>query len=109
MPHNYLDVETEHTATTPGLVTQISFSSVDYTVDNEDETNQSPEQASVIAVVPQELVIETASYCCALYDYDGEGEEELTFEEGQVIKVGPVSANEVSLIVVVYNLLLIQP
>ncbi|KAK9751341.1 Variant SH3 domain [Popillia japonica] len=87
VPHNYLDVETEHTTTTPGLVTQISFSSVDYTVDNEDETNQSPEQASVIAAVPQETAPDLVSYCCALYDYDGEGEEELTFEEGQVIKV----------------------
>ncbi|KAJ8969466.1 hypothetical protein NQ317_015281 [Molorchus minor] len=27
------------------------------------------------------------SYCIALYDYDGEGGEELTFEEGQIIKV----------------------
>ncbi|KAI4470103.1 fch and double sh3 domain protein [Holotrichia oblita] len=87
VPHNYLDVETEHTTSTPGLVTQISFSSVDYTVDNEDETNQSPEQASVIAAVPQESAPDLVSYCCALYDYDGEGEEELTFEEGQVIKV----------------------
>lgn len=93
VPHNYLDVEREQTTSTPGLVTQISFSSVDYTVDNEDEglpqseTNQSPEQVSVIAALPQESVVDVFSYCCALYDYDGEGEEELTFEEGQVIKV----------------------
>lgn len=57
VPHNYLDVEREQTATTPGLVNQISFSSVDYTIDNEDEilipeeTNLSPEQISVISVV----------------------------------------------------------
>jgi hypothetical protein len=57
VPHNYLDVEREQTASTPGLVNQISFSSVDYTVDNEEEpqvpseTNQSPEQVSVISVV----------------------------------------------------------
>ena len=58
VPHNYLDVEREQTASTPGLVNQISFSSVDYTVDNEEdvqvttsETNQSPEQVSVISLV----------------------------------------------------------
>lgn len=27
------------------------------------------------------------SHCIALYDYDGEGGEELTFEEGQIIIV----------------------
>lgn len=27
------------------------------------------------------------TYCIALYDYDGEGSEELTFEEGQIIRV----------------------
>lgn len=57
VPHNYLDVEREQAATTPGLVNQISFSSVDYTIDNEEEiqipeeTNFSPEQVSVISVV----------------------------------------------------------
>lgn len=57
VPHNYLDIEREQSVTTPGLVNQISFSSVDYTVDNEEETpqqsettNQSPEQVSVISV-----------------------------------------------------------
>lgn len=28
-----------------------------------------------------------ASYCIALYDYEGEGGEELTFEEGQIIRI----------------------
>ncbi|XP_063910868.1 protein nervous wreck-like isoform X3 [Zophobas morio] len=94
VPHNYLDVEREQTASTPGLVNQISFSSVDYTVDNEEdvqvttsETNQSPEQVSVISLQPKVPESPPAMYCCALYDYDGEGDEELTFEEGQIIKV----------------------
>lgn len=52
VPHNYLDIEREQSASTPGLQAQISFSSVDYTVDNEEEnqpqteTTQSPEQVS---------------------------------------------------------------
>lgn len=84
----------------PGqLQTQISFSSVDYTVDHEDEAqisvsseqNQSPEQISVISVPQQEDELEqetpAASYCMALYDYEGEEEQELTFEEGQIIRV----------------------
>lgn len=91
VPQNYLDVEREQSSTTPGLVNQISFSSVDYTVDNEEEvlqnteTNQSPEQVSVISAPQKEEP--TINYCCALYDYEGEGEEELTFEEGQVIRI----------------------
>lgn len=93
VPHNYLDVEREQSATTPGLVNQISFSSVDYTVDNEEEVvqpsepNQSPDQVSVISAPQKPERLETTySYCCALYDYEGEGEE-LAFEEGQIIKV----------------------
>lgn len=52
VPHNYLDIEREQSATTPGLQAQISFSSVDYTIDNEEEnqpqteTTQSPEQVA---------------------------------------------------------------
>ncbi|CAG9767480.1 unnamed protein product [Ceutorhynchus assimilis] len=96
VPHNYLDIEREQSATTPGLQTQISFSSVDYTVDNEEEnqpqteTTQSPEQISVISMPIQKTTSGSdapGSYCVALYDYDGEGGEELTFEEGQIIKV----------------------
>ncbi|XP_076265052.1 FCH and double SH3 domains nervous wreck [Rhynchophorus ferrugineus] len=96
VPHNYLDIEREQSATTPGLQTQISFSSVDYTIDNEEEnqpqteTTQSPEQVSVISMPIQKTTSGSdapASYCIALYDYDGEGGEELTFEEGQIIKV----------------------
>ncbi|KAJ8922371.1 hypothetical protein NQ315_004314 [Exocentrus adspersus] len=95
VPHNYLDIEREQSASTPGLTNQISFSSVDYTIDNEEEslqqqteTTQSPEQVSVISIPTQKAAEEPiVSYCIALYDYDGEGTEELTFEEGQIIKV----------------------
>lgn len=97
VPHNYLDVEREPSATTPGLVSQISFSSVDYTVDNEEdftqqsqsETNQSPDQISIIQMPPHSLPErqETGRYCCALYDYEAEGEDELTLEEGQIIRI----------------------
>lgn len=101
VPHNYLDVEREQSSRT-GLVNQISFSSVDYTVDNEEEiqvpseTNQSPEQISVIHVAEKVAPEEPRySYCCALYDYEGEGAEELSFEEGQIIKVVSKCAHSV--------------
>ncbi|KAL9700514.1 hypothetical protein quinque_003955 [Culex quinquefasciatus] len=91
VPHNYLDVERDtpvDTHTPAQLSTQISFSSVDYTVDNEDQdpmqdSGQSPDQISVISAprkAPQ-------MYCVALYDYDATAEDELTFEEAMIIKL----------------------
>jgi hypothetical protein len=67
---------------------QISFSSVDYTVDNEDQevlpdSVQSPDQVSVISA-PVKKPQSDQLYCIALYDYDATAEDELTFEEGQV-------------------------
>ncbi|XP_058066145.1 protein nervous wreck [Anopheles bellator] len=93
VPHNYLDVERDtpvDTHTGPAqLTSQISFSSVDYTVDNEDQdhmqdSGQSPDQISVISA-PRKL--NNQLYCVALYDYDATAEDELTFEEGQIIKL----------------------
>lgn len=93
VPHNYLDVERD-TVVDAGqsqqLTSQISFSSVDYTVENEEQDGyqdsvQSPDQVSVISapVKPKP----SGMYCIALYDYDATAEDELTFEEGQIIKV----------------------
>lgn len=47
---------------------------------------QSPDQVSVIAVPvkPKQTDIE---YCIALYDYDASAEDELTFEENQIITI----------------------
>lgn len=96
VPHNYLDVEREQPSSGHGLTNQISFSSVDYTVENEEqpapepiEEVQSPVQEQVPVAESPLQTIETkpVSYCIALYDYDGEEDEELTFDEGQVIKV----------------------
>ncbi|XP_026326395.1 F-BAR and double SH3 domains protein 2 isoform X2 [Hyposmocoma kahamanoa] len=100
VPHNYLDVDREQASAAPGLVTQISFSSVDYTVEGEDaDVVQSPDQISVIsapvakpddskAVTPQaKNDLPTLGYCFALYDYDAEGDDELNLEEGQIIRV----------------------
>lgn len=84
-------------------MTQISFSSVDYTVEGEDaDVIQSPDQISVISapVAKQEeqkveqqkdnesavASLPTLGYCFALYDYDAEASDELNLEEGQVIK-----------------------
>ncbi|XP_072930786.1 protein nervous wreck isoform X3 [Epargyreus clarus] len=115
VPHNYLDVDREQVqrqfaSSAPGLVTQISFSSVDYTVEGEDaEVVQSPDQISVISApvvkqdepkaeeqpkveepvqvqAPQEQ-LPTLGYCFALYDYDAEAADELNLEEGQIIRI----------------------
>ncbi|XP_049786116.1 protein nervous wreck [Schistocerca cancellata] len=106
VPQNYLDVE--QTASAAGaafeLAQQISFSSVDYTLDDdtavvpEDELQhqqqlqqqqqqqqQQQEQQPVEAVSP--LTVSASGYCVALYDYEATCEDELTFSEGQVIRV----------------------
>ncbi|XP_022213840.2 protein nervous wreck isoform X6 [Drosophila obscura] len=96
VPHNYLDIDQETaggafngTGSANQLRSQISFSSVDYTVDNEDQTvdsMQSPDQVSVI-MAPQKRLKSDIEWCIALYDYDATAEDELTFEEGDKIKI----------------------
>ncbi|KAL7734133.1 hypothetical protein ACLKA6_011813 [Drosophila palustris] len=95
VPHNYLDIEQDaaggafNGSSGNQLRSQISFSSVDYTVDNEDQTvdsMQSPDQVSVI-MAPQKRTKSDVEWCIALYDYDATAEDELTFEEGDKIKI----------------------
>lgn len=143
VPHNYLDVERDvdisgqsgaGDAAAGGsaadknrrnmpLNSQISFSSVDYTVDSEDtdmyadSVQQSPDQVSVISAPLKEVTVAAVTaasaaaaataaeaahdaaaaqrrqsppvqeWCIALYDYDASAEDELTFEENQLIKI----------------------
>ncbi|XP_059217219.1 protein nervous wreck isoform X3 [Stomoxys calcitrans] len=99
VPHNYLDIEQDaagNGSAANQLRSQISFSSVDYTVDTEDQTvdsMQSPDQVSVI-MAPQKKKSDIM-YCIALYDYDATAEDELTFEEGQIIKIVTKTAHGV--------------
>ncbi|XP_033241320.1 protein nervous wreck isoform X3 [Drosophila pseudoobscura] len=104
VPHNYLDIDQETaggafngTGSANQLRSQISFSSVDYTVDNEDQTvdsMQSPDQVSVI-MAPQKQLKSDVEWCIALYDYDATAEDELTFEEGDKIKIVTKTAHGV--------------
>jgi len=75
VPHNYLDIEQDaaggslNGSSGNQLRSQISFSSVDYTVDNEDQTvdsMQSPDQVSVI-MAPQKRIKSDVEWCIALY------------------------------------------
>ncbi|XP_031621009.1 protein nervous wreck [Contarinia nasturtii] len=89
VPHNYLDVERDLSIdanANQALSTQISFSSVDYTVECEEPDVQSPDQVSVIAVPVQTEAL-SKEYCIALYDYDASADDELTFEENQIITI----------------------
>ncbi|XP_059613011.1 protein nervous wreck isoform X2 [Phlebotomus argentipes] len=103
VPHNYLDVERDELSDSSqqqALATQISFSSVDYTVDNEEpdayqDSAQSPDQVSVISAPVKPKPTPGIMYCIALYDYDATAEDELTFEEGQIIKITTKSAHGV--------------
>ncbi|CAK9829416.1 Protein nervous wreck [Anthophora retusa] len=93
VPQNYLDVEKDTSAgglTSPGpaLVQQISFSSVDYTID--DHMAVDPDANLQIAgsePIVQNHIGEMEQYCIALYDYDATCDEELSFLEGDIVKV----------------------
>ncbi|XP_077276587.1 protein nervous wreck isoform X1 [Temnothorax americanus] len=94
VPQNYLDVEREPETTTgltsqgPGLVQQISFSSVDYTIDDHDAVDPDANlQSAASEAIIQNHVGEMEQYCIALYDYDATCEEELSFLEGDIVKV----------------------
>lgn len=93
VPHNYLDVERDiptDSNANQALTSQISFSSVDYTVGSEEQDLQSPDQVSVIAAPVKSPPVEKKpprEYCIALYDYDASAQDELTFEENQIILI----------------------
>ncbi|XP_026824284.1 F-BAR and double SH3 domains protein 2 isoform X2 [Ooceraea biroi] len=95
VPQNYLDVEREPEPSTgglisqgPSLVQQISFSSVDYTIDDHDAVDP---DATLESAAPETIVQnhigEVEQYCIALYDYDATCDEELSFLEGDIVKV----------------------
>lgn len=52
----------------------------------ESSQTQSPDQVSVISAPGAQKSKPLIEYCCAMYDYDAAADDELTFEEGQVIK-----------------------
>ncbi|XP_020279725.1 F-BAR and double SH3 domains protein 2 [Pseudomyrmex gracilis] len=95
VPQNYLDVEREPEITTgglssqgPSLVQQISFSSVDYTIDDHDAVDPDANlQSDITNTIVQNHIGEVEQYCIALYDYDATCDEELSFLEGDIIKV----------------------
>lgn len=105
VPHNYLDIDQEFGVANEGgsssnTQQHISFSSVDYTVDTEDQTQdsiQSPDQVSVIMAPNQGQPKKKPDieYCIALYDYDATAEDELTFEEGTIIRIVTKAAHGV--------------
>ncbi|XP_054013454.1 protein nervous wreck isoform X2 [Hylaeus anthracinus] len=94
VPQNYLDVEREPEITSglssqgPLLVQQISFSSVDYTIDDHDavDPDANLQQAAPETIV-QNHIGEMEQYCIALYDYDATCDEELSFFEGDIMRV----------------------
>ncbi|KAL1456307.1 hypothetical protein WDU94_001049 [Cyamophila willieti] len=106
VPHNYLDVDREenvamdnslHTgASSYQLTSQISFSSVDYTVDENEEPNSEVSVTTITTVkesIPapvKNLDLTEGSkdvFAIALYDYEATCPEELNLSEGQVLKI----------------------
>ena len=121
VPYNYLEKEQTEEVATQGVSGQISFSSVDYTVDQEDEgfsqdqehniqdqfapkKDQSPDQVSVITIESKPIIFSNGEeeednkgvclgYCFSLYDYEAIGDDELSFEEGLIISIFNRNAN----------------
>lgn len=94
VPQNYLDVEREPevapgglSSQGPGLVQQISFSSVDYTIDDHDAVDPDANLQIAAEAIVQNHIGEAEQYCIALYDYDATCDEELSFLEGDILKV----------------------
>ncbi|XP_014262309.1 F-BAR and double SH3 domains protein 2 isoform X2 [Cimex lectularius] len=111
VPHNYLDVDREEgdvtgTGTTLAegtssyqLTSQISFSSVDYTVDEEPSDLSTAQDTIKEVLKPANLDLSSSSeltsnitsggecWCVAIYDYDATCPEELSFCEGEIIQV----------------------
>ncbi|XP_012226527.1 protein nervous wreck isoform X2 [Linepithema humile] len=94
VPQNYLDVEREPEVASgglssqgPGLVQQISFSSVDYTIDDHDAVDPDANLQIDSEAIIQNHIGEAEQYCIALYDYDATCDEELSFLEGDIVKV----------------------
>lgn len=104
------DEEVMTTGSGSHLTSQISFSSVDYTVNTSnigsttagaDSVVSGDSSASVITALHDletdkinedfdrrvHKVADDSEYCIALYDYESNGDDELTFQEGQVIRV----------------------
>ncbi|KOC61529.1 FCH and double SH3 domains protein 2 [Habropoda laboriosa] len=93
VPQNYLDVEKDTTSggltsQGPTLVQQISFSSVDYTIDDHNAVDPDANlQIAASEAIVQNHIGEMEQYCIALYDYDATCDEELSFLEGDIVKV----------------------
>ncbi|KAG8335699.1 F-BAR and double SH3 domains protein 2 [Homalodisca vitripennis] len=101
VPQNYLDVEREPSSenqlqgggSTYQLTSQISFSSVDYTVDEVEEPSEQSLQQDTVREVHKPANIDiTGTYdrrtwAIALYDYEATCEDEISFNEGEVLEV----------------------
>ena len=114
VPQNYLDIERETDqgsgleSQNNALTQQISFSSVDYTIDDhdavdpdellrekqqkaqqEEEQKQQQQQQQQQQQLDNDRRISTddKQYCMAMYDYDATCDEELTFVEGEIIVI----------------------
>lgn len=125
MPQNYLDVERDPEpqpeegipSHSPALGQQISFSSVDYTIDDHDavdpdellreqenkaelerqQKHQQHQQQEAKRKVQQNQRLDSLAtinsseddrqYCIAMYDYDATCDEELSFVEGEIVSL----------------------
>ncbi|EFX73637.1 hypothetical protein DAPPUDRAFT_57919, partial [Daphnia pulex] len=112
VPENYLDLHADDQVPSEGgypLENQISFSSVDYTYQQqgmsaeEEDEFPGPTESAPLPPPPPPIaapVVESSpvpvadgetnriiGYCRAMYDYDATSDEELTFYEGEVIAI----------------------
>ncbi|GFY41638.1 protein nervous wreck [Trichonephila inaurata madagascariensis] len=105
IPQNYVEVVESQAAEASSRPPLTSFSSVDYTMPSEDkeagidvDSQPAPDDTTEVAPIselatteiqrPTQLPYDERISCCqALYDYEATCDEELSFYEGQIIKI----------------------